>query len=533
MAVSPEAPAVQLLRHVRPVLFAPVPDAGPTTPSPPSAPAEPLDLLVVDGRVTAAAPELTGPPGCAVLEGDGRWVVPGLWDQHVHMTQWARTSARLDLSGTAGPGEVVSRVADQISSAATRPGANDQGAVVGYGYRSGGWHRPTSTAALDAVSGERPVVLVSGDGHNGWLNSAAQRFFGVAHREDAFDEDDWFALWSRLGELPGSSAEVERGLRAVVDDAASRGVVGIVDMELGTSPDEWVERVESGLDLLRVRTSVYREHLEAAFAAGLRTGDVAQGGRGLVAMGPFKIISDGSLATRTAHCHEPYPPRTGGERDGGAHPPHPRGKQNVSGAELTGLLVAVRAHGLEAAVHTIGDAAAEIALDAVAASGVAGSIEHAQLMTRASIGRMAALGLRASVQPAHLIDDRDLTAVIWPGREDRCFMFRTMLDSGVRLALGSDAPVARLDPWLAMAAAVHRTGDARDPWVPGEQLTAAQALAASTDGRPPVGVGSVADLALVDADPLGGATPAESAGVLRTMRVATTLVGGRVTHDAR
>lgn len=288
-----------------------------------------------------------------------------------------------------------------------------------------------------------------------------------------------------------------------------------------------------GLDLLRVRTAVYRDFLDDAIAAGRRTGDVVADTGGLVTMGPLKVISDGSLATRTAHCHQPYPARTGEEPHGGEHPVSPYGKQNVGLADLTDLLSAAHRHGLEAAVHTIGDAAAEIAIDAFTASGAAGSIEHAQLVTRAVVPRMAALGLRASVQPAHLLDDRDLTEAIWPGREDRCFMLRTMLDAGVELALGSDAPVARLDPWLAMSAAVHRADGDGDPWVPAEQITATEALAASVDGAPTVGVGSLADLALIDADPLAGDPAATSAATLRGIRVALTVLGGRVTHDAR
>ncbi len=485
-------------------------------------------MLLEGERVVAVGTDLPTPPGSRVVEGAGRWLVPGLWDQHVHMTQWGRTSGRLDVSDTTGPHGVIDLVGAHLRSATTRSGS-----VVGYGYRSGGWSEATSTAALDAVTGDRPVVLASGDGHNGWLNSAAQRYFGVEHREEAFDEDDWFHLWGRLDDLPGSHDEAARGLREAVDDAASRGVVGIVDMEWGITTTRWAERVADGLDRLRVRPAVYREHLDDAIAAGLRTGDVVADTAGLVTMGPLKIISDGSLATRTAHCHDPYPARSGGEPHGGSHPASPYGKQNVDLPELTELLSRARHHGLEAAVHTIGDAAAEIALDAFAASGAAGSIEHAQLVTRSVVPRMAALRLRASVQPAHLLDDRDLTTMIWPGREDRCFMLRTMLDAGVELALGSDAPVARLDPWLAMSAAVRRSDGHREPWVPAEQISAVEALAASVDGAPTVGVGSLADLALLDSDPLAGGTAAEGATRLRTTRVALTLLGGRVTHDGR
>jgi predicted amidohydrolase YtcJ len=227
-------------------------------------------------------------------------------------------------------------------------------------------------------------------------------------------------------------------------------------------------------------------------------------------MGPLKIISDGSLNTRTAYCNEPYACRESLE--------FPRGKLNYSPEELTELVARAREGGLRAAVHAIGDAAVSIALDAFGASGAVGSIEHAQLVVPADVRRMGRLGIPASVQPAHLLDDRDLTHRCWPDRADRCFPFRAMAEAAVRLLMGSDAPVARLDPWLAMAAAVHRSGDEREPWNPAQSLTAQEALAASTDGQGTVGVGSRGDLVLLDDD--RGLQPEENVVPLVSSRAA-------------
>ena len=109
-----------------------------------------------------------------------------------------------------------------------------------------------------------------------------------------------------------------------------------------------------------------------------------------------------------------------------------------------------------------------------------------------------------------------------------------MLDAGVELALGSDAPVSRLDPWLAIAAAVHRSADDRPAWHPEQALTPREALAASVDGVGTVHAGAPADLVLLDADPLDpSGTPAEQASRLRTMPVATTWIAGDLVHDTR
>ena len=134
---------------------------------------------------------------------------------------------------------------------------------------------------------------------------------------------------------------------------------------------------------------------------------------------------------------------------------------------------------------------------------------------------MAELGVRASVQPAHLLDDRDLTEQVWPGRAERCFAFRWMLDDGVELALGSDAPVSPLDPWLAIAAAVHRSADERDPWH-GEQALTPCRGAGRLRRRPADGRASAhrGDLVLLDADPLAVGTDSagDRCGAARTCR---------------
>ena len=223
--------------------------------------------------------------------------------------------------------------------------------------------------------------------------------------------------------------------------------------------------------------------LDDVIAAGLRTGDPLPGCDDRATMGPLKIISDGSLNTRTAWCCEPY---------GDAHQlEYPSGQPNLSGVDLREQLGRAHAAGLEVATHAIGDAAVQEALAAYADTGARGSIEHAQMARRDDVRRMAELGIRASVQPAHLLDDRDLTDKIWGERAERCFAFRWMLDDGVELALGSDAPVSPLDPWLAMAAAVHRSADERGPWH-GEQALTVREVLASLGRRPAHGRGRVA-----------------------------------------
>ncbi|MBB6628160.1 amidohydrolase family protein [Nocardioides sp. KIGAM211] len=482
-------------------------------------PDRPVDVLVVDGTVTAVGPALERPDGASVLDAGGRWLMPGLWDQHVHLAQWTLASQRLDLAGARSPEDATAMVAERVAAYPEVP-------VIGWGHRSGGWERDVTVSELDAVSGDTAVVLISGDGHHAWLNTTALMHLAMPVRDSVVREAEWFAAYPRLATLVGNDGTSPEAYRRTLEHAASMGIVGIVDFEFSGGAEEWAERWAAGADLLRIRMATYADTLEHVIAAGLRTGDTLPGCDARATMGPLKIISDGSLNTRTAWCCDPY---------ADAHRlEYPSGQPNLSGDELRDLLGRAHGSGLEVATHAIGDAAVAEALAAYAETGARGSIEHAQMVNRDDVRAMARLGIRGSIQPAHLLDDRDLTEKIWPGRAERCFAFRWMLDDGVTLALGSDAPVSPLDPWLAIAAAVHRSADDREPWHAEQALTPREALAASVDGQPTVAVGSRGDLVLLDADPLAGFEPgAETAKVgeaLRTMTVALTMVAGELVH---
>lgn len=507
-----------LLRRVRLV-----PVAGRRgTPSPAGQSAPLVDVRMAGGRVVEVAPGLTASAGETVMDAQGRWLVPGLWDQHVHSGQWARSFTRLDLTGAGSVADVVEVVRRAAGTTTVAPGT----LLEGYGFRDALWTDLPTTAALDAVAPDVPVLLISGDVHCGWLNTAAATMLGLPPMDGLIREHDWFDVLARIGRLP----QPDGGYARAAAQAAARGVVGIVDMEFAPNHRRWPARLETGIDTLRVRTGVYVDDLDDVLAAGLRTGDPLPGGRGLLTMGPLKVITDGALNTRTAYCHEPYavPPEVGT----GDHEDVPDlGEPTVSRSALVDLMHRARTAGLDLAVHAIGDAANRAALDAYAETGARGSIEHAQLLDLQDVPRFAALGVTASVQPAHLLDDRDVVDAYWPGRGGRTFALRSLLDAGVSVCLGSDAPVAPLDPWLAMAAAVHRSGDERPSWHPEQQIGAAQALAASTDGWGTVAAGHPADLVLLDADPLPPkASTAEVAEHLRRLPVAATLVAGSFTH---
>ena len=474
-------------------------------------------VLINDGHVADAGVMRRQADIAEVIDLDGRWLLPGLWDRHVHFDQWAQTSARLDLSDTGSAVAAAHLIAAHL---AVRGDGLDT-PVVGYGFRDALWPDAPHRDILDAVTGGVPVVLIAADLHSAWLNSAALHRLGHAEHVTGLLRED--AAMHVIAEVASVTDDVsDAWCRAASRAAAARGVVGIVDMERPWSLDAWRRRIEFGDRWLRVDSSIWPERLDDAIARHLRTGDMVDGTGELLAVGPLKTIIDGSLNTRTASCHDAYSLPAGGEDNFGV--------LLVEPGELSRLLRHATDAGLDCAVHAIGDRANSVALQAFARTGARGSIEHAQLLDDADVARFARLGVVASVQPEHALDDRDVADRYWAGRTRRAFPLRSLLDAGAVLSFGSDAPVAPLDPWLAIGAAVHRTRDERPRWHPEQEISVTEALAASMGPGhvdPWLRAGDSADVAVLDGDPFTAA-PSE----LRTMKVAATMLGGVWTHRA-
>lgn len=472
---------------------------------------EPVDLVIENGVIADIAPTGNLKPTGLVLDGEGGWLLPGLWDHHVHVLQWALSADRVPL------GEVAS-AQDAAAIMALAPEAD--GHRVGSGFRDGLWPDTPTLQMLDATTGEVPTYLINADVHSVWMNSAAFRREGFEPvASGILREGDAFEISRRLNAVePGiADRSVDRMARA----AAARGIVGLVDLDMTWNDEPWQRRVAGGFDTLRVSYGTYPQHLDRAIAEGLRTGDSVRGAsHDLVRVGPLKAITDGSLGTRTAACAHHYPDEVDNH-----------GLLTIAPDELVEMMTRATAAGLECAIHAIGDIANTHALDAYALTGAVGTIEHAQLVAHSDIPRFARLGVAASVQPEHALDDRDMTDAIWAGQSAQPYPLRALADSGANLRFGSDAPVAPLDPWAAMASAVFRTRDGRDAWQPHQRVDIDTAIGASTVGGSTapaeIAPGALADLVIVGADPL----TADERG-LRSMPVRATLLAGRVTHGA-
>lgn len=467
------------------------------------------DVLLAEGRVVAVGDDLRAAAtgldplgGVEVVEAGGAVLLPGLVDSHVHLTQWASARRRIDVLDATSPAEVAEVLA-------TRAGPGED-LVLGHGYRDALWSEPAHRDVLDARFPDRPVVVVSVDLHAAWVNSAAARRFGVDDPAGVLREGPAMALLAAAGDV--GDATLDAWVAEATTAAAARGVTAIVDLEFAPI-SAWARRARPDV---RVAAGVWPDWLEEAIAAGLRSGDPVPGAPGRVRVGPVKLVVDGSLGTRTAFCHDEYP--------SGGH-----GVLRIPPAELEPALRRATSHGLSVAVHAIGDDAVRVALDGFAATGATGTVEHAQQVHPDDLPRFARLGVVASIQPRHAVDDRDVVERHWARGAERAYPYARLLAAGAGLRLGSDAPVAPLDPWDALASAVHRSVDDREPWRPEEHLPLDVALAASCGGRRDVHVGDVADLVLVAEDP-ARSLAAGGAAALRTTEVLATLLGAEFTH---
>jgi predicted amidohydrolase YtcJ len=486
-------------------------------------PAAPVvERLAVAGGLIAEAPA----PHARRVDLEGGCVLPGFNDAHVHFPTWSLAQRQIRLEGARSLAEAVARVADGLAGPA--PGAW----VRGIGWRDADWPEPPARAALDAIAPDTPVILTSKDYHSLWLNSAALARAGgdldapggVVERDAAGEPTGILrenAAWRfRDRHATPTMEEMLEACRAGLRIAAARGVTAVHDKDGWMGSLELFQRLrDSGELSLRVWQSIPAERLPHLRELGLRSGF----GDDLLRAGYLKVFMDGTLASATARL-----------LDGS-------GVELTSGERLAEIVRDAAAAGWPVAVHAIGDAANRAALDAFEATaahwrplGLRQRIEHAQLLDAAELPRFAAIGVAASVQFSHAPSDRDLADRIWEGHRG-AYAYRSLHDAGARLANGSDAPVEELDPLQGIAAAVRRTLDERPAWRPEQSLTVEAALHATCvepawlaredDRRGTLAPGMVADLVVLDRDPL--TCPEDE---LPHIRVRATLLGGRIAH---
>lgn len=484
-------------------------------------------------------------PSARVLDNGRALVTPGFGDSHTHFVDGGFQLASVDLRDADTPAEFVRRIA-----------AFARRLPPGRWITGGDWDHerwPGSPLPrrewIDSVTPDNPVFVSRLDGHMAVANSAAMRLAGVTRAtpdvpgglivRDSTGEpagvfkDNAEDLIARAIPEPGP-AESDAALALAMRHAAEHGVTSVHVM--GSWGDFATFRRARARGALTLRVYAF-----VPLATWPRLADtVRAAGRGddWLRWRGLKGFMDGSLGSTTAAFFEPY-----------LDAPASRGLLVTDSAAMRRMIVAADSAGLHVAVHAIGDRANAMLLrfyaDAIRAHGPRNRrfrVEHAQHLRREDIPRFGALGVIASMQPYHAIDDgRWAWKRLDPRRLAGTYAFRSLLASGAHLAFGSDWTVAPLDPiWGLYAAVTRRTLDGRNPggWIPEQKITLDRALRAYTAGVAYAGFqetrtgalrpGMLADMVLLDRDLFG--VPPET---ITDAWVRATIVGGRIVYERR
>ncbi len=485
--------------------------------------------------------------GARVIDANGATVTPGFDDAHVHFLDGGLRLASVQLRDTKTKEEFVARLQ---AYAATVP--------AGTWITGGDWDHTLWGGELprhdwiDAATPNHPVWVSRLDGHMALANGAALRLAGV--NRDTRDvtggeivrdgrgvptgvlKDNAMSLVD--GAVPALSAEQQdRALDAAMAFVAARGVTSVQNMGTFGELDVFARARKAN----RLTTRIYAvtplpewQRLQQ-IVASKQYGPDGHGDAWL-RVGGLKGYVDGSLGSHTAAFHEPF-----------ADAPKDKGLLVNSPADLYTWTSAADKAGLQVMVHAIGDRANSTILDVYARVAKENGardrrfrVEHAQHLRPADVPRFGALGVIASMQPYHAIDDgRWAEQVIGPARIKGTYAFRALLDAGARLAFGSDWYVAPPTPLEGLYAAVtRRTLDDRHPegWVPEQKIALEDALRAYTTGaayasfdeneKGMLAPGYLADIVLLDRD-LFAVAPEE----IRSIQVRATIVGGKVIFE--
>jgi len=481
-------------------------------------------------------------PRTRVLDARGGMVTPGFIDSHVHTFEGGRNLTSVQLRDARSKAEFIARIQ---AFAATLP--------AGVWITGGDWDHQNwggelpSKEWIDAVTPRNPVWVERLDEHMALANSLALEAAHVTRdtpnvaggeivRDAAGNptgilKDNAQSLVGRV--LPPPSAEMlDRALEAAMEYFAARGVTSV--MHMGTWED--LDAFRRAHDAHKLRTRI---RAAVPLATWQRLADtVARQGRGddYLQIGCLKGFVDGSLGSHTAAMLEPF---TDAPRD--------RGLLVTAPEDLYRWTSEATRAGLQVMTHAIGDRAVRIQLDAIERvereqhpADARFRIEHAQHIAPADVARFGALGVIASMQPYHAIDDgRWAEKEIGPERAKTSYAWRGLLDTHARLAFGSDWPVAPAAPIDGIyAAATRRTLDGLHPegWVAQQKITVQEALRAYTADaayaefaekrKGTLEAGKLADFVVLDRD-LTRIPAAE----IRDVRVMTTVVGGQVVYQ--
>lgn len=479
---------------------------------------------------------------------NGRCVIPGLVDAHVHFQGYALSLEQVDLMDVPTLDQALS-----ILTTSAEPSSHEDW-IEGRGWNQSDWpggQFPTADH-LDRILTDQPVLLRHRSGHAAWVNSVAMKIAelgpatadppgGRIERDEAgrptgilFEK----AINLVSDHIPKPS--IKRVREAMVE-AQGRclqlGLTGIHDFD-GRICLQALQEIHAVKELcLRVVKNIPLKRLEYALGVGLQSGF----GDDWLRIGSVKLFADGALGPRTASLIAPYE----GESQN-------RGLIVTDKEEMIASVRQASRNGISVAIHAIGDKANHDVLDVFevvqrenrersvdptsSSRALHHRIEHAQLLHPDDFSRLAELGIIASMQPIHATSDIEMADKHWGERTGYAYAWRSLLDAGAMLVFGSDAPVESIDPLAGIHAAVTRRRPDGIPgprgWHPEQRLTVEEAIFAYTAGPAiasgldmimgSIAPGKLADLTVLERDIF--TIPADE---ILSVDVAGTIVDGR------
>jgi predicted amidohydrolase YtcJ len=563
--------------------------AGCGTPSRP--PEEAADLVVVNANVYTLSwpePDADGQPAPAAPRVDGRWrgdaqavatrgdrivfvgssedalnlrgeatrvvdaqgatVVPGLIDSHVHIVELGRRVKRVDLTDVGDEGEAIRRVA----AAAQKAPKGEW--VLGGGWDEGAWaNRYPDMARLSEAVPDHPVYLRGLHGFAVWGNRMAFERAGITAateappggeiRKDAGGAPSGILLNRATGlldkalpptTLASLKADIGDGLRTM----AASGFVGVHEAGVSSDVLEAFEALNRDKQL-PLRVYVLLSARDAALSRAWLAKGPDRTAVGMLTTRSVKAYYDGALGSRGARLLEDYSDMAG--------------HRGVSGGDYgfdQTLVADMMKRGFQVAIHAIGDAGNRETLDFIASveqadpavTGGRHRIEHAQVLHPDDIPRFARLGVVASMEPPHAVEDKAWAEDrLGAERVRHAYAWRSLRRAGAALALNSDLPGSDHDIFYGLHAAITRRGKDKQPpagWYPEENLTPEEALRGYTtwaayaafeeNETAQLAVGRRADLTIMDIDPL--AVGESDPGRLLTGKILWTIVSGAIVH---
>jgi predicted amidohydrolase YtcJ len=493
-------------------------------------------------------------PGAEIMDLDGRLVLPGFVDSHMHFYDFALGLKNMALADVASFSQLVARVTG--AAAAAEPGSW----VLGQGWNEADWpeRKYPTRPILDEAAPNNPVILWRCDLHLAAVNTAALEAAGITSEtpdppEGAIDRDERGEPTGILRERAANLVKDavvrpnDRELELAMIDAASAlhsyGLTGVHDVRLMGEIEggagmlrAWQRLRDRGELNLRVWCGLPGENIDEACSLGLRTGL----GDEFLRIGHLKYFADGGMGARTAWLVEPYLDAASG-------------MPLVRPEELEPLLVQADRAGLAVMVHAIGDRANREVIGAfermfemrkkdpdarTERPGTPHRIEHVQMIRPQDLERLARLDLVACVQPHNMVLDIGMIDACVSGNGRYTYPFRDLIDSGVPTLFSSDCPVCDPKPLTGIHAAVTRrrkNGLPEGGWYPDQRVSVMEAVSAYTL--------SPARAYGMDAH-LGGVTPGKLADIIALdgdifnmdpMRIADTEVvltvfGGEIVH---